>query len=318
MRILLVAEESAGVQTLKWLTAGHHEIVAAMAADPEGPARVATVAGVAQSLGVPVWEPERVKDPALAESVREHEVDLLLNVHSLFIVHADVVAAPKIGSFNLHPGPLPRYAGLNAPSWAIYYGEPRHAVTVHWMAPGIDTGPIAYEAQFDLTREDTGLTVSAKCVRCGLPLLAELVSAAEQGADAIPAIPQDLTRRRYFGVEVPHGGRIDWSLPARRLVDFVRAADYSPFRSPWGHPRANVDGDEIAVVKASLSHEPARERPGTVGHAVDTGVMVAAADEWVVLERVQVNGASADAQDVLPEGTLLLSAREAGGGRASW
>ena len=67
-----------------------------------------------------------------------------MNVHSLFLIHP-WSSAPTIGSFNLHPGPLPEYAGLNVPSWAIYEGEKRsHGVTVHWMDEGVDTGPIAW------------------------------------------------------------------------------------------------------------------------------------------------------------------------------
>ena len=65
---------------------------------------------------------------------------------------SDVLEAPRIGSFNLHPGPLPEYAGLNAPSWAIYHGEQEHRVTLHWLDAGIDTGPIAYGAERFLRR----------------------------------------------------------------------------------------------------------------------------------------------------------------------
>ncbi len=81
---------------------------------------------------------------------------MLINVHSLLIMRGDVVEAPSIGSFNLHPGPLPGHAGLNAPSWAIFNDEARHAVTLHWMTAGIDTGAIVSEAWFDLPRTSSG------------------------------------------------------------------------------------------------------------------------------------------------------------------
>jgi UDP-4-amino-4-deoxy-L-arabinose formyltransferase/UDP-glucuronic acid dehydrogenase (UDP-4-keto-hexauronic acid decarboxylating) len=298
----LAAEESAGIQTLKWLARDDHEIVAVMAAEPGGDTRVATVAGVARNLELPLWAPELVRDPALAARVREQRVDLLLNVHSLFIVHGDVLAAPRIGSFNLHPGPLPHCAGLNTPSWAIYLGERRHGVSVHWMEPEIDTGPIAFQATFDIEPTDTGLSVSAKCARHGMPLLEELVAAAEKGADSIPAIEQDLSKRHYYGAEVPNEGRIDWRQPARRVVDFVRACDYSPFSSPWSHAKASIDGAEVAIVKASLSHEQCAKPPGTVGRTGDEGVMVAAGDEWIVVERMLVDGDRGDPSEVLVEG----------------
>ena len=131
----------------------------------------ATVASAASTLGLPSLPSERVREPAFADWIHAHDVDLLLNVHSLFVVNSDVIKAPRIGALNLHPGPLPEYAGLNAPSWAIYFGETRHAVTLHWMDVEIDTGAIAYSAEFDVEEEDTGLSLSARCVREGLPLM---------------------------------------------------------------------------------------------------------------------------------------------------
>lgn len=64
----------------------------------------------------------------------------------------------RMGSFNLHPGPLPRYAGLNVRSWAIYQDEQTHGVTLHWMEARVDTGPIAFETMFDLSADDSGLS----------------------------------------------------------------------------------------------------------------------------------------------------------------
>ena len=200
MNVLLVAEESAGIQVLRMVAGSEHDL-AAVLTEPPTRGGGATVASVAETLGVPILPSTSVRDPEFAEWMRSEEIDLLLNVHSLYVIHADLVAAPRTGSFNLHPGPLPEYAGLNAPSWAIYHGESRHAVTVHWMEPGIDTGAIAYETSFEIAEDDTGLSLSARCVREGLPLFQQLLDAAAQGRDAIPATAQDPARRRYFGAD---------------------------------------------------------------------------------------------------------------------
>jgi methionyl-tRNA formyltransferase len=229
--------------------------------------------------------------------VRREGVDLLLNVHALCVLPRELVAAPRIGSFNLHPGPLPGYAGLNAPSWAIYHGERTHAVTVHWMDDGIDTGPIAYEAALDITDEDTGFSLSAKCVRAGLPLLQHLLAAATEGA--IPRWPQPSQRRQYYGREVPQEGRVDWTRPATQVVNFIRACDYLPFASPWGNPRACIAGRELSVLKAARTGERSSATPGKVGPRVGDDVLVASADEWVQVRRVRI-GAS-----VLPAGHFL-------------
>jgi UDP-4-amino-4-deoxy-L-arabinose formyltransferase/UDP-glucuronic acid dehydrogenase (UDP-4-keto-hexauronic acid decarboxylating) len=260
----------------------------------------ATVAGVASRLGHRLWPARRVKDDGFADIVRQEAVDLLLNIHALYVLPADVAAAPKIGSFNLHPGPLPGYAGLNAPSWAIHNGEKTHGVTVHWMDSGIDTGPIAYACELPIEDDDTGLTVSAKCVRAGLPLLHDLLHDAAM--DHVPRRPQPDGIRRYYGREVPHEGRLLWNEPAARVVNFVRACDYVPFASPWGHPRAYLAGREISVLKAARTGEPADAPAGTIGRQLGSEVLVAANDEWVKLRRVQVGSSVFPAAEVLREG----------------
>jgi methionyl-tRNA formyltransferase len=304
VNVLLVAEESAGIQVLKLVAASAHRLTAVLTAPPTRGGG-ATVASVAESLGVQTLPSTSVRDPAFAEWMRDEEIDLLLNVHSLYVIHEALVAAPRIGSFNLHPGPLPEYAGLNAPSWAIYHGEREHGVTVHWMEAGIDTGAIAYEARFPLDEADTGLSVSVRCVREGLPLFERLLADAARDRDAIPARPQDLSRRRYFGAQVPNEGRIVWSSSARELVDFVRACDYFPFPSPWGHPQARLNGDAVGVTKAARTGAAADAEPGRVGDAAEDGVRVAAADEWIVVSRLHVAGKAQPAAFVLEPGMRL-------------
>jgi methionyl-tRNA formyltransferase len=298
LRVLLVAEEAAGVQTVRLLADSPHQVVAVMTGGvgSEG----ATVAGVASRLGYRLWPAQQVKEKGFAETVRGEGVDLLLNVHALNVIPADVVAAPRIGSFNLHPGPLPRYAGLNAPSWAIYHGEQTHAVTLHWMDGGIDTGLIAYLAELPVDSDDTGLTLSAKCVRSGLPLLQKLLEAAVKGT--IPRGSQPDGVRRYYGREVPHQGRLLWTESAARIVNFIRACNYLPFTSPWGFPRAYLAGRELSVLKALRTGEPSDVPAGTIGRRVAGDVLVAASDEWVRVRRVQVGSSTFAAAEVLRPG----------------
>jgi UDP-4-amino-4-deoxy-L-arabinose formyltransferase/UDP-glucuronic acid dehydrogenase (UDP-4-keto-hexauronic acid decarboxylating) len=303
VNILLVAEESAGNRVLRRLASGPHNVVAVLAAPPTTGGG-ATAGQTAESLGLPLLPSERVREPDFAAWIRDHAVDLLLNVHSLFVICPEVVEAPRIGGFNLHPGPLPRYAGLNAPSWAIYEGETTHAVTLHWLEPGIDTGAIAFEQRFPISEDDTGLSLSARCVREGLPLIDELLATIERG-DEIPARPQDLRSRRYFGRRPPQDGRISWSAPAQEIVNFVRAADYSPFPSPWGHPRAWLEPREVGIVRSELTGLPATAPPGTIGKATGGTATVAAADEWVLLKRLLVAGRYVSADSCLAAGHRL-------------
>lgn len=304
-----MGEESAGIQTLRALAAQRHRIVAVMASPPKNSGGVATLWSAAEKLGYRTWPSKLVKDPRFAEEVRAAEVDIILNIHSLFIINKEVVDSPRIGCFNMHPGPLPRYAGLNAVSWAIYRDEKSHGVTIHKMEPGIDTGPIAYQELFDISDADTGLSLSAKCIRSGIALVLRLMETASIDPAAIPLTPQDLTKREYFGREVPHEGRLFWSLPAREIVNFIRACDFFPFPSPWGHPRATLGGKEIGVVKACLTGERSDKQPGTVGEFIEQGVKIACGDEWIVVKKLKVEGHYLNPADVLKRGGHLGDGR---------
>jgi methionyl-tRNA formyltransferase len=307
LRIALVAGEAAGIQVLRRILASPHELVAVLA-DERGGA-TATVAGAARAAGLAVSPPEGVRSPELASRLRAEGVDLLLNVHSLAVVHPEVLAAPGIGSFNLHPGPLPELAGLNAPSWAVYRRAERHAVTLHWMTEAVDAGPIAYRAEVPVDAGETGLSLSLKCVRAGVPLVERLLSDAAASAAGVPVLPQE-GPTLFLGAGPPHEGRIRWELPAEELEAFVRACDFRPFASPWGRPRAG----EIGIVSAHATSDVAREPPGTVGRAVGGGVLVAAGDRWLRVELVEAEGRVRPAAELLAQGARLASPAAAGGG----
>lgn len=303
LRVVLVAEEAAGAQVLRLLAASPYRVVGVLT---DG------LRDAAAGVGYAVRSPTCVQEPAFAATLQAEGVDLLLNIHSLCIAHRAVVAAPRLGSFNLHPGPLPGYAGLNAPSWAIYRGECAHAVTLHWMDAGVDTGDIVAATPIPITPEDTGYTLSARCVRAGVPLVATLLAAAAAEPPAIPRAPQPAGVRRYFGREAPNHGRLAWTEPAQRIVDFVRAADYSPFPSPWGHPRARIPGDggerEVELVKVTRTGLETGGAPaGTVGQRAAGDVLVAAADEWVQVRRLRLDGRDVAPAAVLPAGACLAA-----------
>jgi methionyl-tRNA formyltransferase len=305
MNVLLIGEESAGIQMLRELKRGGHRIVAVMASSSRDAALGASLWEVAQEEGFPAWPAQLVKDPTLAKRIRSEQVDIVLNVHSLYIIHKNVVEAPRIGAFNLHPGPLPRYAGLNPVSWAIYRGERSHGVTVHWMAAGIDVGPIAYQTIFSIGEDETALSLIARCAREGLVLLKRLLDVAARDPEAIPSIPQDLQKREYFGAGVPKCGRLSWARTAHEVVDFVRACDYYPFRSPWGHPRTCLGTQELSVVKALRTHRRSDAPPGTVGRFSGRGVEVASADEWVLVTKIAVANKFVDPTPTLKGGDKL-------------
>ncbi|MCK5572113.1 MAG: hypothetical protein KAJ12_05105, partial [Bacteroidetes bacterium] len=278
MNVLLVGEESAGIQVLKMLDQSDHRVAGVMAKRRNGERGVTKLWSVAERMGYRLWPAERVKDPDFSRVVKAEKIDLLLNIHSLYIINADIVSAPSVGSFNLHPGPLPQYAGLNTPSWALYQGEKSYGVTVHKMEASVDAGEIAYQAEFPIADSDTALTLSLRCVKHGVPLVRQLIGQAEIDPGGIPLKSQDLTKRNLFGRKIPEDGWLSWDRKGRGAFNFVRACNYLPFRSPWGHPRTMLRNKEIMITTATLVDTPASEPPGTVGEVSGAGAQVSCAD----------------------------------------
>lgn len=305
MNVLLIGENAAGMRTLQSLHEGSARIVAVMASPSRQDRPEGSLWSLAVKLGYTTWPAQLVKDPNFATEVREHRVDIIVNVHSLFLIRTEILEAPRLGSYNLHPGPLPRYAGLNSVCWAIYRGEKEHGVTLHKMESEIDTGPIVYQRILEIGTEETGLSLTTKCVNVGVPLVLRLLEVAAQVPCKIPSIPQDLTKREYFGREVPDNGNLFWNRPARRIFDFVRACDFSPFRSPWGHPRTRLKDSEFGIVKIRLTGIPAEAPAGTVGKESVAGIEVACGDEWILVRQVVKDGKYLPARAVLRPGDKL-------------
>jgi methionyl-tRNA formyltransferase len=299
VRVLLVASEAAGLKTLRALGRTSHHLVGILTAPSPSGFKGSSFEVQAEKAGVPVWPATFVKDPGFAAQVRETEVDILLNVHSLHLAHEAVLSAPRVGAFNLHPGPLPRYAGLNAPLWAVYRGETTYGVTLHWMTPFVDAGPIAYQRLFPLGDEETGLSLFLKCIEDGLLLVAELLETAEAAPDRIPRLEQRLERREYLRSGPPEEGRLRWDRPADEVVRFVRACDFRPFVSPWGHPRAPPTGHKLGVLSCRPTGRAVDGPPGALGEVVGSGVEVSCADTRVILEDVLHEGRACKAADVV-------------------
>jgi methionyl-tRNA formyltransferase len=138
---------------------------------------------------------------------------------------------------------------------------------------------VVFQEEFTVEPGDTGLSLALRCAQKGVDLIKRMLHLlVERGT--VPCIPQDPAQRRYFGREVPQGGRIDWNAPARRIHDFVRACDYQPFASPWGTPKATLEGREVEVHKTCMTGKRCEAAPGSVQDD-----LVATADEWLQLRK---------------------------------
>lgn len=316
MNVVLVAEEAAGIQALRLLMNSNHTLSGVLTtfdssnelAGPKNKLSVSSIAGTANGFGIPVQDAGLVTDPGFASWMESNQIDVLLNIHSLYRVCPEVIQAARVGAFNLHPGPLPGYAGLNVPSWAVYNEEPSHAVTLHHISDKIDAGHIVYETRFPLTSKDTGLSVSIACAKKGLELIRRLLIELSRDPLSVPHRPQSPGKRTiYKRNEIPGGGLIQWTEPAHKVDAFVRACNYKPFPSPWGEPKTRWGEKEITISKTILSNKICDEEPGTIGEITGGKTAIATADHWILIDKCNVDGESVVASSLLKEGDRLYS-----------
>ena len=203
--------------------------------------------------------------------------DWLFNVNSTQILPAALLEIPTGGCLNMHPGRLPEYAGLHTHQWAIRNGEESFGATLHWMVPAVDAGPIAYQQEFPLSRKETGLSLFLRCVNAGVELAVTALREIAAGGMP-PCTAQDLSRRRVYLHREALDGRIDWSMSARQIHDFVRAADYRPFQSPTYVPEFTINSRSVLVREVGEETLASSCAPGTILAADDDGVVLSTGD----------------------------------------
>jgi len=168
--------------------------------------------------------------------------DLILNVNSFDIFPPDLIGAAPDGIINFHNGPLPRYRGLNIPSWAIINGESSHGVTWHRVEAGIDTGPTVARAAFEIAPGETAISLTFKCIEQGLALLPRLLASYLEGP--LRASGQPMSEAEYFpGSKLPNQGFIDPCWPGEVIDRFLRGLYFHPYPNTFIRPRARLDGN---------------------------------------------------------------------------
>lgn len=220
---------------------------------------------------------ELLPHPAGLDWARRIGADWLLCINSTVILPAKLLGLFDGHALNSHPGPLPEYAGLHAHQWAIRHGGTEYGATVHRMEPRVDAGPILAATRFPIGPDDTGLSLFRRAIGAAADLLTAVAARIAAGED-IPVMPQDLSRRRVWRHCEALDGRIIWALPARAVVDFVRAGNYEPFASPTYVASFQApSGMPIEVLRAAIAG-PTDRPPGALAALEETGPVIACGD----------------------------------------
>lgn len=158
---------------------------------------------------------------------------------------------PRLGSVNCHPALLPRHRGPIPMAWAIRDGDGRYGVTWHRMDSELDTGPILAQASVPMEDDDFEITdVGPRIGAIAVGLLPQVLARIVAGDPGDPQPSEGVTWAGHFGEDY---AEVDWSQPARRVHDQVRAWAFTFGLSPVVGPIATVDGQRVRLIRTSLT-----------------------------------------------------------------
>jgi len=214
----------------------------------------------AQSKSLPIIPCKK----GYVEKLKETDFDYLFSITHLAIIDDNVLALPKKGTVNFHDGPLPDYAGLNTPAWALINGEDRYGISWHQITPGVDEGDILKQSMFDVAADETSLSINTKCFAAALDSFPVLVD--EMATDSTSSTTQDLSQRSYFGkFKRPQAdGLLLWHKPAAELEALVRALDFGDYPNSLVCAKVHVQEQVFCVAGAVAREVTASVSPGQI------------------------------------------------------
>lgn len=216
--------------------------------------------------------------PSYIDALKAQPFDYLFSITHLAIIKDDALALPQKMAVNFHDGPLPAYAGLNTPAWAIMNGEDRYGITWHQITPGVDEGDILKQSLFDVSSTETSLSINTKCFAAALESFPVLVDELASGSEQHHA--QDLSNRSYFGkFDRPENlGCLDWSQSAETLARLVRALDFGDYPNLLNTPKIFIGSEAISVSAATARETSSDQTPGTIVNLSEAQIDVACAE----------------------------------------
>ena len=287
MRVIFMGTPDFAVPSLEALLTKHEVVLVVTQPDkPKGRGKkmVPTpVKACALEHGIPVLQPEKVKEPEFVEQLRSYEPDLIAVTAFGQILSEPILEMPKYGCINVHGSLLPKYRGAAPMQWSIIDGEKVAGITTMYMAKGLDSGDMLLKAEVEITDEDTFATIHDKMAVTGANLLLDTLDQLEAGT--LERIPQDHDAATYAPMITKETGHIDWSKNRQDIINLIRGLNPVPAAyTIYEEEVLKIFGAVISDVQADDAAN------GEIVAVVKKGFVVKCGDGCLLITEVQARG----------------------------
>jgi methionyl-tRNA formyltransferase len=283
MRIVLIGQAAFGEKVLGALLNKGEQVVAVYVPPDKPGSRADPLKESARQHGVPVFQPQRMRDPAVYDKFVELAPDLGVMAFVTDIVPQSILGCPRLGTIQYHPSLLPRHRGRSAINWAIINGDTVTGITILWPDAGIDTGPILLQKEADISPSDTvGSLYYNKLFPLGVEAIMESIDLIHKGR--APRIPQDESQATYERPCREKDAVIDWAQPIVKVYNLIRGTNPQPGAT------TSLRGRKLKIFECELIMQNVSAAPGEIMESSDKGIAVAGQGGWLLIKRVQPQG----------------------------
>lgn len=288
LRIVFFGTPEFAVPALDGLLGSRHSVVGVVTQPdrPRGRGRKTTAAPVkarALAAGLPVFQPDRLRDSTFMAALAALDADLGVVAAYGRILTDEILATPRLGLINVHASLLPTYRGAAPVHRAVIAGESETGVTIMRLVKALDAGPMLAYSRRRIESVETSEQVERDLARIGAGLLVSTVD--EIAAGRATQTPQDEARVTYAHRLTKEDGSVDWRWSAERIHNLIRGLH------PWPHAFTFLDGKRFVLLRSRVVSGPsAGGTPGAILTAAGDTLRVATGSGVIQVEEIQAEG----------------------------
>lgn len=309
MRVIFMGTPDFSVGTLEALVEAGYEVCLAVT-QPDKPKgrgkemQFTPVKETAVRLGIPVYQPRKIRQPECVEELRKYQADIMVVVAFGQILPKEILEMTPYGCINVHASLLPKYRGAAPIQWSILCGEQVTGVTTMQMDEGLDTGDMLLKTEVNIAPDETGESLHDKLAAAGAKLCVETLKELQAGT--IQPEKQGESPTQYAKMLDKKMGNIDWSRPAEEIERLVRGLNSWPSAyTHWGDKVLKIWKAEVEEETAEKAGMAVQTEPGGVVRVEKDGFSVQTGAGLLVVKELQIPGKKRMAAEAFLRGYQL-------------